>query len=210
MGANRLARAGVEVFGACWVGAAVLSGILPIAPIFGIGGLVIGLWLALDAIAVAWLVHSIPPANQFFANQLTRLRTPSGPLPLRAETRGPNALGIARVLVVVAAIGLIQAILRRPIALLVATIVVDPAGEDALVAVGVLVALVLGLTRLHVLVHPVVVGTVRGALDAMLATSESPSVPQASRIAPPAPPAAGATVTRIAGDTQEATRTRLT
>jgi hypothetical protein len=185
MALKTLAQAGLEIVGACWVAAAVFAGILPVAPILGDDGFGTAVWAVLDGVAVAWLVRSARPAFRVLTHQLTRLRTLSGDLPLKAEMGGPSAVSIARVLLVVAYIGVLQAILRRPL-VMVLGMVADPSIEAAWLAVGVLAVLALALARLHVVVHPVVVGTVRGILDAIFATAESPSLQQPS-LAPAAP-----------------------
>ncbi|HLZ25808.1 MAG TPA: hypothetical protein VKV73_00630 [Chloroflexota bacterium] len=217
MALKKLARVGLEIVGACWVAAAMFAGTLPEALVPGSGGFGAVVWVVLDGVAVAWLARSARPAFQVLTRQLTRLRTLSGELPAHAELGGPGAAGIARVLLVVAYVGVLQAILQRPLVMVLGT-VADPSIAAAWLAVGVLVVLVLGLVRLHVVMHPVVVGSTRGMLDAIFATAQSTSLLQPTLApamaasdstigAPPTPGLSDATIVNgPADDTQPDTR----
>jgi len=201
MAPKTLARGGLEVLGACWVAAAALAGTLPVAPISATGAFGTAVWVVLDGVALAWLVRSVRPALRALADWLTRLRTLSGNLPRTATRNGPNAASISRVILVVAYIAVVQAILRRPLLLALGS-VGDTSLEEAWLAVGVLVALALGLARLHMVVHPVVVGTVRGVLDAVLATAETTET-QPSLAAAASPALVAANATTIAATTDK-------
>jgi len=129
-------------------------------------------WLVGALLISGWLVVCGPALTGGTTHLLERLVAPDGASAGRRSATQAGAGVAAGWIVAVVEVVLIQAVLRRPVVLVVGTLT-DPSTVDAAFAAGTLVLLILLLIWLHRSTRPLVEAATWQALDALVATSGS-------------------------------------
>ena len=129
-------------------------------------------WLVGALVISVWLVVSGPALAAGTTHLLERLVAPDGASAERRSVTRAGAGVAAGWIVAVVEVVLIQAVLRRPVVLVVGTLT-DPSTVDAAFAAGTLILLILLLIWLHRSTRPLVEAATWQALDALVATSGS-------------------------------------
>lgn len=130
------------------------------------------IWLVGALVISVWLVVSGPALGAGITHLLERLVAPEGASVGRQSVTRAGAGVAAGWIVAVVEVVLIQAVLRRPVVLVVGALT-DPSTVEAAFAAGTLILLILLLIWLHRSTRPLVEAATWQALDVLVATSGS-------------------------------------